>query len=237
MSEEDQNTIKWAALLHDVSKRQKPVFHGRDHTHPFTGAVTVLNIFERLGFLEEELKQKLGADAHYDKSKLNKLVELIMESTHAPVEKVDPTYGDKFIKEGQDYCCEVQSHDNLEEIFGLLWDEQNPIMIRNGFCDHVFRSVFFHQSLIGLKKFPGIVSSTKEERLQFCDKKFYEIISVLMSNDSISYYFIKEQEVAAENVKEFIENTKEMIDEWEEHQLKASKQFERKELDLDNQQS
>ena len=87
-----------------------------------------------------------------------------MDSTHAPVDKADPTYASKF-KEDETYCCEVHSHENLDEIFSLLWDEQNPIFIRNSFCDHVFRCVFFHQSLIGLKKFPGIVETTREERL------------------------------------------------------------------------
>ena len=71
MSEEGQSTLKWAALLHDISKRKQPVFHGKDHTHPFTGAVAVLNIFERLGFLQTELKQKLGQNAHFDKNKFD----------------------------------------------------------------------------------------------------------------------------------------------------------------------
>ena len=43
-----------------------------------------------------------------------------------------------------------------------------------------------------------------------------------MSNDSIAYYFIKEQEVAAENVIEFIASNKEMIEEYEQAQLKVS---------------
>ena len=60
-----------------------------------------------------------------------------------------------------------------------------------------------------------MVETTKEERLKFCDKKFLELIGVLMSNDSISYYFIKLQDVAETNVEEFKTNNKEMIDELE----------------------
>ena len=41
-----------------------------------------------------------------------------------------------------------------------------------------------------------MVSTTKEERLKFCDREFYEVIGVLMSNDSLSYFFIKQQEKA-----------------------------------------
>ena len=67
-----------------------------------------------------------------------------------------------------------------------------------------------------------MVETTKEERLKFCDKKFYELIGILMSNDSISYYFIKQQEVAIENVKEFKANNQEMINELDEAQGKAN---------------
>ena len=34
--------LKWAALLHDISKRGEPEFKGRDHTHPFSGGHIVL---------------------------------------------------------------------------------------------------------------------------------------------------------------------------------------------------
>ena len=43
-----------------------------------------------------------------------------------------------------------------------------------------------------------------------------------MSNDSISYYFIKQQEVAAEHVKEFAASSLEMIAELEENQVLVS---------------
>lgn len=48
-------TLKWAALLHDISKRGEPEFKGRDHTHPFAGGLAVLKIFHRLGFLSSDL--------------------------------------------------------------------------------------------------------------------------------------------------------------------------------------
>ena len=47
-------------------------------------------------------------------------------------------------------------------------------------------------------------------------------MAVLMSNDSISYYFIKQQEVAAEHVKEFAASSLEMIAELEENQVLVS---------------
>ena len=52
LSENHQNILKWAALLHDIAKRGKPEFLGRDHTHPFAGGIMVLKIFHRIGFLD-----------------------------------------------------------------------------------------------------------------------------------------------------------------------------------------
>ena len=43
-----------------------------------------------------------------------------------------------------------------------------------------------------------------------------------MSNDSISYYFIKEQDVAKENVLEFKANNKELIEELEKAEFKVA---------------
>ena len=44
-SKQDQNILKWAGLLHDIEKLGPPVYNGKDHIHPFKGAVTVLKIF------------------------------------------------------------------------------------------------------------------------------------------------------------------------------------------------
>jgi len=48
----EKNVIRWSALLHDISKQGKPLFEGRDHVHPFNGAVAVLEIFNDLGVFE-----------------------------------------------------------------------------------------------------------------------------------------------------------------------------------------
>ena len=56
LSEKQKQTLKWAALLHDISKRGQPEFTGRDHTHPFVGGLTLLKIFERIGFLQIDLE-------------------------------------------------------------------------------------------------------------------------------------------------------------------------------------
>ena len=52
MGWEDQNTIKWACLLHDISKLSLPVIEGKDHVHPFKSASTTLDIFKKLKFLD-----------------------------------------------------------------------------------------------------------------------------------------------------------------------------------------
>ena len=96
-------TLKWAALLHDIAKRGSPEFSGRDHTHPFAGAITLLRVFHRIGFLAADL----GPGTELNVSNLEQVCQLIESSTHGPLEQsVDPDYGSKF-EPGEAFCTEV----------------------------------------------------------------------------------------------------------------------------------
>ena len=59
LAPEQQNILKWAALLHDISKLSMPVIEGKDHCHPFKSARSVLDIFEQLGFIIAGNEQNL----------------------------------------------------------------------------------------------------------------------------------------------------------------------------------
>ena len=45
MTPEKQNILKWAALMHDISKLSIPAIEGRDHVHPFKSSIAVLDLF------------------------------------------------------------------------------------------------------------------------------------------------------------------------------------------------
>jgi hypothetical protein len=68
----EQNILKWAALLHDIRKLGMPVYHGKDHIHPFKSAESVLEIFERLGYI------KLVSEE--DKDDFKNVLRLLRES-------------------------------------------------------------------------------------------------------------------------------------------------------------
>ena len=96
--------MKWAALLHDISKRGEPEFKGRDHTHPFTAGLSVLQIFHRFGHLQADL---LKYDMTLNEESLELVYALIEQSIHDPVE---PDYAKNF-KEGEKFCTEIHSHE------------------------------------------------------------------------------------------------------------------------------
>ena len=52
LSSEEQNQLKWAALLHQISKRGSPTILGRDHCHAFKSAESTIRILMRLGLIE-----------------------------------------------------------------------------------------------------------------------------------------------------------------------------------------
>ena len=51
LSAREQNVLKWACLLHNISKRGSPLIMGRDHCQAFRSATTALKVFEQLGIL------------------------------------------------------------------------------------------------------------------------------------------------------------------------------------------
>ena len=46
--------MKWATLLHDITKRGMPYFNGKDHIHPFLSGKATLLIFEKYGIIKIE---------------------------------------------------------------------------------------------------------------------------------------------------------------------------------------
>ena len=58
LTAEEQNILKWAALLHDLGKVQQPTIRGRDHVHPIMSGINTIDIFEKLGFIENLDEEK-----------------------------------------------------------------------------------------------------------------------------------------------------------------------------------
>ena len=52
LSYEDQNLLRWAALLHDMCKLTTPKIEGKDHLHPFKSGRNALQCFEHHGYLQ-----------------------------------------------------------------------------------------------------------------------------------------------------------------------------------------
>ena len=51
LSKYEQNILKWAALLHDITKRGRPLFDGQDHIHPFNSGSATLQFFRKFKIL------------------------------------------------------------------------------------------------------------------------------------------------------------------------------------------
>ena len=74
MDNNDQNILRWAALLHDMQKRQTDWFEGRDHVHPFVSAAKALEVFKNIGFLDQELRAARGSQAQVKQDSLDKVL-------------------------------------------------------------------------------------------------------------------------------------------------------------------
>ena len=128
---DDKNILRWAALMHDISKRGKPEITGRDHIHPFVSGGTTLETFKHMQIL------KVNEE---DEEKFTNLLKLIEES----VRKLEGAELVAQLKrtrwQAKNICYEVQSHHLLDQIFDIFWS----LTPRGGFVDLVFRLVLFH---------------------------------------------------------------------------------------------
>lgn len=200
LNEEDQNVLKWAALLHDISKLSIPVIEGKDHVHPFKSASTLLDFFKRLGLFRLMTETK--------ESQLQQVHRLLKES----VQPLPPEYMD-LAAHGEPICTLMHSHHNLPEIFYYLWTEQ--LVPRHSFMDLVFRLILFHQSLDGCQKYPPMQKLTEEERAMFIDPHFLKLMKPLMIADSRSYTLFSNS-LSQSNREEFIWNNSQILNQWNE---------------------
>jgi len=133
LSEEHKNQLLWASLMHDLGKRGKPIFEGKDHIHPFRSAAFVLKIFAENNIIEKH--------AH-DEALV--LAEILLNSHKTITDK-------KFLKRHRKHldsmCLDMHDHKNLPEIFEKL----KRISGDNNEIKNIFILVLFHQSIYGIK--------------------------------------------------------------------------------------
>ena len=118
---------------------------------------------------------------------------------------MQPVYRDyrNSFEHGKPFCTLMHSHHNLPEIFYYLWHLQ--VSPRGSFVDLVFRLVLFHQSVEGLAEYPPMVALTRNEKYRFCDKSFYQLLSILMIADSKSYTLLHPR-VSSDARTEFLQS-------------------------------
>ena len=68
----ERNIIKWAGLLHDISKRGWPLFRYKDHVHAFLSARSLLIILQDMGLLVLETEE--------EKKKIEEVMDLLDKS-------------------------------------------------------------------------------------------------------------------------------------------------------------
>lgn len=104
------------------------------------------------------------------------------------------------------YCKDMHSHHNLQQIFKLLWGDSpiSHIAPRGSFVDLVFRIVMFHQSLLGVPIFRPVTALNQEHQYLYLDPILYRLMLVMVICDSKSYTFLLDDEFTVKNRKLFI---------------------------------
>lgn len=163
MTLDEQNVLKWACLLHDISKRGTPTIQGRDFMHSFNSAATTLKVLREMGIWSVDEDQM---------SDLEQVIRLIGES----VQPLPAIWREDF-KHGRPMVTTMQSHHNLQEIFYYLWDK--GLTPRDSLADQIFRVVLFHHSIEAMEAHPNMVNLSSSEKSKWCDDQFFKMCQVL----------------------------------------------------------
>ena len=130
----ERNIVKWAGLLHDISKRGWPLFKEKDHVHAFLSARSLLIIVQDMGLLVLETEE--------ERRKMEEVLELLDQSQR-PIQEVRAS-----VLPQENVCQFVHSHKHLPKIMAIMWSMKQTA--RGTFMDLLFRLILLHQSLYGL---------------------------------------------------------------------------------------
>jgi len=157
-----QNVLLWAALFHDISKRNYPTFPNirKDFIHPFTSAATTLNILLRYVNSNSEI---------IEKTKI--LSEFINKSYYIVYDNV------------LDENIEFPINNNIPEILKQL----EEIFLKDSDIYLVVKLILLHQALPMIDIFPPTMSLSNDEIRNYFDFNLVKIMKILMESDSLAY--------------------------------------------------
>ncbi|CAI2371563.1 unnamed protein product [Moneuplotes crassus] len=181
-----QNQLLWAALLHDIGKRGKPVFEGKDHIHPFRSAGIAMEIFVKTEFIQEKYKDKAL-----------ELSEITLEA----YKEIDcPKFKRKHRKNWDKMCQHCHDHSQLEKIFEYL----KYVSQGDSFIINTFALVLFHQSIYGIKCYRPVVEISDEDIKKYIDPSTLDMYEIIMNADSHAYTIIGVDQVLVKKYKKEI---------------------------------
>lgn len=170
LSKIHKNQLLWASLMHDIVKRGKLYFEGKDHIHPFLSAAAWLRIFVNNDFIEEPFKEEA--------IELSKLVH------DAFIEITDPKLLKKSKKKkNMTFCMQMHDHSKLSEIFEKL----DKIWNQNEFIRNIFVLILFHQSIHGIKWYKPTAQLEDSDIVKYIPKEILPMIEILLFSDSKAY--------------------------------------------------
>ena len=177
----DKNVILWAALLHDISKRGKPVLIGKDYIHPFKSGWQTLKIFRNsFKFVEisdEDMKQwDIVFEDLYIKD--NKTDDIIQDHSKIRIVKI---FIDEHIK-----------NEFLRDVFWLVFLHQSLPTIE----EHVAKS---------------LLCPLESEVKVYFSKRLMEIMGIILRNDSLSYLLYSPKWTKKRFMNEINDNVAKML--------------------------
>ena len=176
----NKNIILWATLLHDISKRGKPLIVGKDYIHPFKSGWQTLKIFRNdfkfVDISDANMEQwdKIFEDLYI---RDNQIDDMIQDHSKISIVKI---FIDEHVK-----------NEFLRDVFWLVFLHQSLPTIEK----------FVARSLL---------CPLESEVKVYFTKRLMEIMRIILRNDSLSYVLYSPEWTKKQFMNEINENVDKM---------------------------
>ena len=169
----DQNVILVGLLFHDISKRGRPSYKGKDPIHPFRSAATALEIFNRLGWIknEDQIDETIGF--------INSAFIIYKNKEYMDNSKLDEIFTRLLYATG--------IYNSLDQKFDNYFEATLEVPREKLYTVEILLLILLHQSVDLEPKYPNFTPIPNEDLPRFFTARLLKLLSILHMGDNASY--------------------------------------------------
>lgn len=169
----DQNILLLGLLFHDIAKRGRPSYKGKDPIHPFRSAATTLGIFNRLGWIKNE--EQIDETIRF----INSAFIIYKEKEFMDNSKLEEIFIRLLYATGIFNSLDQKYESYSKATFGVPREKSYVL--------EILIIILLHQSVDLDPKYPNFTPIPTHSLSKFFSRRLLKLLSILHMGDNGSY--------------------------------------------------